>query len=155
MWSVSQCALPATTLLGRKPALEPSPSDSLCVEQIANVLVGIQHGHRVAGGAVVIERLRITDNASTYGLNAREGFHNNAMRLSGNQVQCAGSGRSKRGVVSVVAHGEVFRLIPQRRDRIPVKLAHDLRWRAARARAGMLGKFVHQSGVEGLLFIGV
>src|SRR5437764_324817 len=42
---------------GTEAALEPSPGDSLFVKQIADVLAS--HAHRVAGGAVIKERLWI------------------------------------------------------------------------------------------------
>src|SRR5207248_10690238 len=125
---------------GTEAALEPSPGDSLFVKQIADVLAG--HAHRVAGGAVIKERLWIADHAAANGINAWERLGNHAVRLSGDKVQRARSRGSKCGVEAVIAHSEVLGIIPKRRDRVAVKVAHHLRCRALGAGAAKLDELI-------------
>jgi len=47
-----------------------------------------------------------------------------AVRLAGNKIYCAWSGRSEIRVIRVVAHGEALRGVPKRRDGVAIVVVH-------------------------------
>jgi hypothetical protein len=82
--------------------------------------------------------------------------------VAGHEVDRARRRGPERRAVGVVAHREVLRVVPQRRDGVAVVVVHDLRRvarRPERARAGAgadrLHEVVHLAFVEGLLLVGV
>ncbi len=83
-----------------------------------------------------------------------------AIGLARNQVDGARRRRSKVGVIGIVAHGELLRVVPQRRDRVAIVVAHDQAGcardrRRSRRRPGSAGverEQIHQAAIEGELF---
>ncbi len=136
----------------REPSLEPSPRHAAIVQQVSNVAPG--HRHVVARGAVVIGRLWVPDHAPRDRLagDGRKG----AIDLPGDQIERPGRRRPEGRVERVVAHREVLGVVPERRHRVAVEVAHDLALVAPRcAVAGELDELVHQPVVEGQLLLGV
>jgi hypothetical protein len=81
--------------------------------------------------------------------------------LARNQVDRAHRGRAKIGAIGVVAHRVVLGIVPQRRNRIAVKIAHHLTGcehgcRRSTGRrtcaASVRGEQIHHAAVEGELF---
>ncbi len=155
--------------LGRpETPLEEAPGDVLVVEQVADVLAG--ELDLVTGRAVIAEGLRVADNGALIvarvlehcrlreRLATRHELLCHTMGLAGDQVQRARCGRSEGGVVGVVAHRVLLRVVPQRRDGVAVVVVHDHAGRAegrrlTRGDLGVLHELVHLRGVEGGLLV--
>src|SRR6185312_4541521 len=145
-------------------ALEPTPTDAGGAQQVADVASA--HGEGGAGGA----RARIADGIGIGDVGQRAGAAINdaalpvhgladAVGLARGQIQRT-HGRGAEGAAEgTVGHGKVLGIVPQRGDRIAIKVAHGQafgcgRGLLARRRAlapGVLGKEVHFAAVEGLL----
>src|SRR5258706_8673520 len=111
-----------------KASLKPPPSDASRVQEIADVLArhcdlgaalrsAIVEGS--GGSGIPDERTACTDQA---GCRARD--HRGAMRLAGDKVQSSRRRGAEGRGEAVVAHCEVLRVIPERRDGVAVVVAH-------------------------------
>src|SRR5580693_9895379 len=143
---------------------EPSPGDTGCVEQVADVLSS--HLHLFATGAHIAEWIRVTDDckptiAIGYQRTRAPCMFRDAIGLAGNQIDRTHRGRTEVGAVRVIAHRVVLGIVPQRSDRVAIEVSHYLTsreynirrstgWRTRASRVG--GKQIHRATVEGQLF---
>src|ERR1700736_374615 len=121
-------------------ALEPTPGHLLRIEQVTHVLAAYR-GYAACGrhAAGVEERLGVAGHRAGPLLGAAgrqgrgagraiEGLARGAdrpERVPGDQVQSSGRGGTVAGAEGVVAHGEVLRVVPERRHGVPVVVVHD------------------------------
>src|SRR5260370_32615827 len=104
---------------GLESALEPTPGEAFRVQQVADVLPA--HGdQRLGGDGAIVQRGRrpgVAYDRPRGNVASRAAVSNRgAVSLSGDEVQGARRGWTKRGAEGIVAHCEMLRVIPERRD---------------------------------------
>src|SRR5205085_12183076 len=102
-----------------EPAVEPSPTHTLGIEQVADILAA--HGDGFTVRALVEGRLRIAnDRAASYIPGKEPCDSGGPVRLAGDQVDHSRRRRTKSSVERVVVHGKVLCVIPECRYSVAV-----------------------------------
>ena len=152
-----QTALPSLLPVGLEAALEPAPGDALGRQQIADIAAGHGDEARLRIGAVVELRIGIGDHGALHDDDIAIQLHilgRGAMGIAGDEVDGAGGRRAEIRAEGIVVEGEMLGVVPERRHRIAVEIAHHRLGVAALLVGIGRGEFdelVHQPAVEGLL----
>src|ERR1700722_1368570 len=137
----------------RKVAIEPSPTYTGGIEQIADVLPG-HHYHR-GSTAIVPARRDIRNHRSVYYL-ARDRWSVGLMSLSRDQIQMSHDRCAERSGEEIIAHRKVLSVVPQGSYGVAVVISHgEIRSAPGSGRTERLRHFVDEPIVIGGLFIGV
>src|SRR6266404_854243 len=157
----------------REATLEPSPSDALCVEKIADVFAGhcdLVHGLKlgIRCDAVIKQGPRISDHGSrrcairdVTACRSRlsvwaERCKCTRVGIPSDQVEGTGGGRPKGRAPGVVAHRKVLRVIPHGRNGVAVVVTHGAcRTQHGVVAAQLFDEFIHQPAVRCRLLIAV
>src|SRR5262249_50387159 len=113
---------------GAEATLEPTPSNSLVVEQVADVTPCQFHQILPCRPTILESGPRVADHGSLDNLRVQVANVSNnpeAVSLSRNEVDCTRSRGTERCLVGVVAHRKVLCVVPERRHCIAIVVTHD------------------------------